>query len=110
MYSLHNLSDGEGQVDTNGTGEIITKIPRASYASSEMLDNEGIYLLDDLDCLWLYIGRSVQHTFLEECFAIGAQVRSKCPSFNHTTEQGCKMLAIIENIRKLFPYKHELKV
>ena len=89
---------------------MITRIPRPLFASSEVLEGQGIYLLDDLDCLWLYVGRSVQPTFLQESFAIGEHERPDFIEFNKASGQGCKMQAIVESIRKAFPYKHELKV
>ncbi len=48
-------------------------LPKVIPITSEIFEGEGIYLLDEGMCLWIYIGRSVSRHDLEVLFGIKSQ-------------------------------------
>jgi hypothetical protein len=55
-------------------------LPRALSSTSELLDSEGMFLLDDGRYMYLYIGRNVPGERLQELFNIDPRARPEVKS------------------------------
>lgn len=85
-------------------------MPKKLCPTAENLDSEGIYLMNDNDALWLYIGRTVPQVELEELFSVPAHARPSSITFNSASPLAMKMEAILNFLRQKCPYKQQLIV
>jgi len=92
------------------SGKLTMKLPNTLHPTSENLASEGIYLINDSDSLWLYIGRAVQQTELEEHFLVPSHVRPSNISFNPSSPLAMKMEGIVNYLRQNCAYKQPLVV
>lgn len=67
MYSLHDMPDNAGLVDEN-SGEII--LPPRINLTSACLVPFGLYLIDDGQTQFLWVGRDAVPQLLEDVFAV----------------------------------------
>jgi protein transport protein SEC24 len=67
LYSLHDMPDNAGVPD-EATGEIT--MPPAVAASSGSLVNYGLYLIDDGQTQFLWVGRDAVPQLVEDVFGI----------------------------------------
>jgi len=81
--------------------------------SAEMMESDQLYLLDDRSCLWLYVGRSVPQSVLEEVFELQLSApfsRSDTTPLCNTSRIGRRINSFVELLRSTSPYKQEMKV
>merc|ERR1719223_1661313 len=64
MMALHALPDGTGVPDEHG----LTILPDLLNLSSEAMTQDGVYLLDDGECMVMWLGRAVDANFLHSVF------------------------------------------
>ena len=77
-----------------------------------VFESDGVYLMDDNDVLWLYIGRSVSQRDLEEWFNVHAH-QDRPSNINFQTQNSDlakRMENVIECIREKAHHKQDLKV
>lgn len=67
MYSLHDMPDGAGMPDAE-TGQIV--LPPATNLSSERLVSYGLYLIDDGQTQFLWIGRDAVDQLVADVFGV----------------------------------------
>ena len=67
MYSLHDMPDAAGVPDAN-TGEIV--MPPTVAASSQTLVPYGLYLIDDGQTQFLWVGRDAVPQLLDDVFGV----------------------------------------
>lgn len=84
LYPLHNLLPDEGyplfeEDEFDDLAPVL--VPRWLKCSAEVIDSEGIYLLDDGTLLWLYIGRCVKQTVIKDLMGLTAGTQNP-PSTN----------------------------
>jgi hypothetical protein len=75
LYPLHNLQPDEGYpiFEEDEFDEFAAVlVPRWLKCSAEVIDSEGIYLLDDGTLLWLYIGRCVKQSVIKDLMGLSA--------------------------------------
>lgn len=64
MMSLHNAPDHCGVPDENGNSQL----PDMLNLTSESMTQDGVYLLEDGDCMLIWVGRAVDAGFLQAVF------------------------------------------
>ena len=110
MFALHSLQDEEGDLVECMDGFMAAKLPNQTCVTAEVFESDGIYLMDDSMYLWLYIGRNVSASRLEELFGIRANTFEK-PSivqFCQDSDEACRMNAIVEALRYQSTHKQGL--
>lgn len=139
LFALHAIADNEDYnvpVLDEQTQEVdIHSLPRVPVVSSEYLESDGFYVLNDNNILWLYLGKNLPEHDLEDWFNIsdGRSAGSQSPSTksNYTTAPSVtssklrpktitfnkeysvaakQMFNAVELLRFHNPYKHELRV
>lgn len=85
LYSLHDMPDAAGVPDAN-TGEI--SLPPACALSSERLIPYGLYLLDDGQTQFLWIGRDAVPALVQDVFGVPDKSQLK---------QGKTTLPVLDN-------------
>lgn len=85
LYSLHDMPDNAGLPDEN-TGDIV--LPPPSNLSSASLVPYGLYLIDDGQTQFLWVGRDVVPQLVEDVFAIPDRTQVKV---------GKQTLPVLEN-------------
>lgn len=65
-------------------------MPHPVPVSAEALEGEGVYVLDDGTCMWLYIGRAVSNNELELWFGARGQVYQSCQHYRQNTGRGAR--------------------
>lgn len=77
------FDDNEGEEEL--LGDIVRyKLPRPLNSSSELLDSDGIFLLNDGRYIYMYIGRTVSHEKLLDWFGIQPSERPEVRSSDST--------------------------
>merc|ERR1719316_477845 len=66
MMALHNLSDTEGVQDENGT----VTLPAPLHPTRQSLKEDGVYLLENGQSLFMWIGKTVSPDFLHRVFGV----------------------------------------
>mgnify|MGYP003386096048 FL=1 len=89
LYPLHNLLPDEGyplfeEDEFDDLAPVL--IPRWLKCSAEVIDSEGIYLLDDGTLMWLYIGRCVKQSVIKDLMGLAAGTQNP-PSTNAKPQQ-----------------------
>jgi hypothetical protein len=51
-------------------GSTVICIPPRLHLSSENIDRHGVYILDACECIYMWIGRSVNDQFLQQVFNV----------------------------------------
>ncbi|RMD41305.1 hypothetical protein DV735_g3837, partial [Chaetothyriales sp. CBS 134920] len=74
MYSLHDMPDDAGTVDES-TGEIV--LPPPSNLSSERLVPYGLYLIDDGQTQFLWVGRDAVPQLVSDVFGLADKSQLK---------------------------------
>lgn len=74
MYSMHDMPDVAGVPDPN-TGEIV--MPPPVLASSGALVNYGLYLIDDGQTQFLWVGREAVSQLIEDVFGVPDKLQLK---------------------------------
>jgi protein transport protein SEC24 len=116
LYPLHQLDENDGELYQLLEGLVITKMPLVVPTISEVLESDGMYLLDDGGALYLYIGRAVPPHKLEEWFGLqvhpgGIYEKPKSLSLNiNASYEAQRFAAIVQNLRALNWNKQELKI
>lgn len=64
MMALHNLPDNVGVPDANGQ----CILPDTLNLAAECMTQDGVYLLEDGESMFLWMGNAVSPTFLQSCF------------------------------------------
>jgi len=75
LYPLHNLQPDEGYAlyEEDEFDELApVLVPKWLKCSAEVINSEGIYLLDDGTLLWLYIGRCVKQSVIKDLLGLSA--------------------------------------
>ncbi|KAI9837851.1 MAG: COPII subunit [Sarea resinae] len=85
LYSLHDMPDNAGLPDEN-TGEIV--LPAPSNLSSERLVSYGLYLIDDGQTQFLWVGRDAVPQLVNDVFGVPDKTQVK---------QGKTSLPVLEN-------------
>ena len=85
MYSLHDMPDTAGLSD-EGTGEIV--LPPPMNLSSQLLVPYGLYLIDDGQTQFLWVGRDAVPQLLDDVFGNPEKTQLKI---------GKQMLPVLEN-------------
>eukprot|EP00607_Mallomonas_marina_P006711 CAMPEP_0182438520 /NCGR_PEP_ID=MMETSP1167-20130531/85830_1 /TAXON_ID=2988 /ORGANISM="Mallomonas Sp, Strain CCMP3275" /LENGTH=576 /DNA_ID=CAMNT_0024631927 /DNA_START=689 /DNA_END=2416 /DNA_ORIENTATION=- len=120
LFALHSLDSEDGYPEEIA-GESRIKIPRATAPTSELLDSDGVYLLDDGLSFWLFIGRLVSNEVIAEWFGINPTDRPYTISFitpsptaaavtNSAAMQCSRIIAIIDELRDSTIQKPEIRV
>lgn len=68
MVALHNLSGDAGQADENG----IVTMPDMLNLTSESMSMDGVYLIEDGESMWMWMGGNVDAGFLQAHFGCNA--------------------------------------
>lgn len=68
MLPLHALPDGCGALDERGSAAL----PELLNLSSEAMSQDGVYLLDDGECMVMWLGRAVDANFLHSVFGVAS--------------------------------------
>lgn len=85
LYSLHDMPDNAG-IPNETTGEIV--LPPPANLSSERLIPYGLYLLDDGQTQFLWVGRDVVPALIQDVFGMADKSQLK---------QGKATLPVLEN-------------
>ncbi|KAL0073653.1 Sec23/Sec24 trunk domain-containing protein [Phycomyces blakesleeanus] len=109
MYALHNLTDQSGTQDLRGD----VKLPPMVRCSYERLDSHGAYILDTGSDLFIWLGKNIPSSFLEDVFGVShlEQVdsnMSSLPAF--TTELSHKVHALARQFQSERSRYLELRV
>uniref|UniRef100_A0A7S4UIX6 Uncharacterized protein n=1 Tax=Alexandrium monilatum TaxID=311494 RepID=A0A7S4UIX6_9DINO len=64
MMALHNMPDGCGVPDEHGS----VTLPEMLNLTSESMTQDGVYLLEDGDTMYVWIGRAVDTAFVQAVF------------------------------------------
>jgi len=100
---LNSLHTQEGAVAGD---EVMTKLPdRVLPPSSEVLDSDGLYLVDDGHILWVYVGRTVAQVQLERWFSnmkspYYSDKRSRVLEFNANDPEAARMHNIVAAVAR----------
>ena len=78
--------------------------------TSEVFDSDGIYMLDDGFYLYIYIGRGVSQSLLEELFAVPAHERPQHLTLRQNSLLSNRISDLIEILRSSNHTKGQLKV
>ncbi len=84
LYELHTMAPNVGMPDPD-TGVVV--MPGVLPLSSQHMARHGVYLMDALDVLILWIGRDVPSAFITDLFDLPSQEAlpsGKVPSFSHS--------------------------
>lgn len=74
VYSLHDMPDNAG-ISDEGTGELL--MPPTMSASSAYLVPHGLYLIDDGQTQFLWVGRDVVPQLVEDVFGVPDKLHVK---------------------------------
>jgi len=66
LIAVHNMAEHEGVMGDNGS---IT-LPPTLNLTSEVMSQDGVYMLDDGECIHMWIGKAVNAHFLESLFGV----------------------------------------
>jgi protein transport protein SEC24 len=98
MFALHLFEDDlSGAIDFSG--DMGSHLPRSLIVSSEVFESDGVYLLDEGSTLYLYIGRNVSQSRIEEWFSAPAHSRPSHIKFRHSSDVACKMSDVVDILR-----------
>lgn len=92
------FENGEGQPDMLGE-TVCYKLPRPLSSTSELLDSDGMYILDDGRYVYLYIGRNVPGERLQQLFNIDPHARPLSVMFSED-EHARRMSNIVQELRR----------
>lgn len=70
MYSLHDMPDSAGLPSGGGDGKGDIVLPPAINLSSQILVPYGLYLIDDGQTQFLWVGREAVPQLVEDVFAV----------------------------------------
>lgn len=68
LLSLHNMEEHIGILNENGC----ISLPVALNLTSEVMTQDGVYLLEDGECMFMWIGRAVDTLFLMSVFGLSS--------------------------------------
>lgn len=98
MFALHLFEDDlSGAIDFSG--DMGSQLPRSLIVSSEVFESDGVYLLDEGSTLYLYIGRNVSQSRIEDWFSVAAHNRPSHIKFRHSSDVACKMSEVVDILR-----------
>lgn len=109
LFPLHNLSS---EVGTKGENEKII-LPPTIHLSSEKLESSGIYLLENGQEMYIWVGKNVSPTLMSDIFGVTSldTVDTQglfLPTLENETSQ--KIHAIIQYVRESHPTFQPLRI
>ena len=78
---------------------LVFRLPRHQCVSYEILESDGVYILDDTVTMWLFIGRNVPQANIQEWFSLLPSERPKSISFSPTSTNAQLLNVAVEIIR-----------
>jgi protein transport protein SEC24 len=81
--------------------------PRCLPPSSQFVESDNAYLLDDGSALWLYVGRYVDRERLEDWFS---RQDERSPDFRPDSRDGARILELVERLRVGSAHVPEVKL
>jgi protein transport protein SEC24 len=111
MYALHQLPQEAGTTDSDGH----VKFPPTMRLSTELLNPEGAFLLEDGHRMFLWLGKNISPTFLSDVFGISGYTVdalhvSELSLLPLNNDVSTRIQAIIESIRKNRPAYQSLQI
>jgi hypothetical protein len=106
LGALNVLQTIDGVSVSEEGEEIMTKLPEKMLPpSSEVLESDGLYLIDDGHILWVYVGRTVSQSQLERWFSnikspYYSDKRSRLLEFNTNDGEAQRMHNIVAAISR----------
>ena len=104
IYSLHDIQT-QSHLPGTPAADGLVQLPTLIPASSSKLLKNGVYLIDNGQCLYLIVGPEVESEFLEQCFGVTQldYVASLTGFPSLETEVNGKVSAVIEEVRRRSP-------
>lgn len=109
LFAMHLLDDDES-VPYETDGQWRMKLPHSMPPTSEILDADGIYILDDGTICWLYIGRAVATELIEGLFNVYNHDRPSHITLKAETHLDPDMDFIREHVVRMMAILNELRL
>jgi len=100
LFAIHNMDDQKVIVDSSDT-EVC--IPPRVQLSSENIDRHGVYIMDCGEAIYMWVGRSVSDTFLQDVLDVSSY--SELPDHSNDLPEMDNELS--ERIRNFLVYLYD---
>jgi len=98
LFSLHSLGANHGCIGSHGD----VSLPPTISLAAEKLDMAGVYLLDNGETMYMWIGKSAPRSFLQQVFNVsnlGDNDAIHLQLVEHDNDLSRRVVAIVDQIR-----------